>query len=68
MTQFHHTHWPEDGIAATSSVLKLLNLLVKVQISSGNSSITVMCKCVRGMCDVQYTVQHGYDMRQSCVL
>eukprot|EP00731_Ephydatia_muelleri_P016193 Em0009g617a len=43
VTQFHCTTWPENGKPTASCILKIIDVLVKAQISSGNRSITVMC-------------------------
>ena len=45
VTQFHYTKWPEDGVPqSTTGVLEVANLVQKVQMSSGNKAIVVMCK------------------------
>ena len=44
ITQFHHTKWSEKGeTPVTSSILRLIDALIKTQISTGNQAITVMC-------------------------
>ena len=51
VTQFHHTKWPERAHPpSTSSILKIMDALIKTQMTTGNHSITVMCKSV--ICDV----------------
>ena len=45
VTQFHYVKWPEDGVPqSTTSVLEMANLVQKVQMSTGNKAIVVMCK------------------------
>ena len=45
VTQFHYTEWPEDGVPqSTTAVLEVANLIQKVQMSTGNKAIVVMCK------------------------
>ena len=45
ITQFQYTKWPEDGVPqTTTSVLEMANLVQKVQMSTGNKAIVVMCK------------------------
>ena len=47
VTQFHMTGWPEHGRpASTGSVVEMLDMITKAQMSSGNRSITVLCKSV----------------------
>lgn len=43
VTQFHYTHWPEDGKPSNNSVLKIMEALIKAQITTGNKPIIVMC-------------------------
>ena len=43
--QLHYTRWPEDGVPqSTTGVLEMANLVQKVQMSTGNKAIVVMCK------------------------
>lgn len=45
VTQFQYLRWPEDTVPhATSTVLEIANLVQKVQMSTGNKSILVVCK------------------------
>ena len=45
VSQFHYTRWPEDGVPqSTIGVLEVANLVQKVQMSTGNKAIVVMCK------------------------
>ena len=45
VTQFQYVEWPEDGVPqSTTGVLEVANLVQKVQMSSGNKPIVVMCK------------------------
>jgi len=45
VTQIQHLKWPEDNVPkVTASVLEIANLVQKIQISSGNKAITIMCK------------------------
>ena len=45
VTQFHHTSWPEHGHPSnTGSIIKLIDMLTKAQMNSGNKVITVVCK------------------------
>ena len=45
VTQFHYVRWPEDGVPqSTTGVLEVANLVQKVQMSTGNKAIMVMCK------------------------
>ena len=45
VTQLHYTKWPEDGVPqSTTGVLEMANLIQKVQMSTGNKAIVVMCK------------------------
>ena len=45
VTQFQYVRWPEDGVPqSTTGVLEMANLVQKVQMSSGNKAIVVMCK------------------------
>ena len=44
--QIQYLKWPEQNVpTVTNSVLEIANLVQKIQISTGNSAITVMCKC-----------------------
>ncbi len=45
ITQFQYLRWQEDtGPNTTSGMLEIANLVQKVQMSTGNKSILVMCK------------------------
>ncbi len=45
ITHFQYLRWQEDGIPnSTSAILEITNLVQKVQISTGNKPIVVMCK------------------------
>ena len=45
VTQFHYTSWQEGRVPSnTDSMIEMLNKIMKVQMTSGNKSITVMCK------------------------
>jgi protein tyrosine phosphatase len=45
VTQFHYMNWPADGVPqSTTGILEVANLVQKVQMSSGNKAIVVMCK------------------------
>ena len=45
VTQFQYLKWPEDGVPqSTTGVLEVANLVQKVQMSTGNKAIVVMCK------------------------
>ena len=45
VTQFHYTKWPEEGVPqSTTGVLEIDDLIQKVQMSTGNKAIVVMCK------------------------
>ena len=45
VTQIQYTNWPEDGVPqSTTGVLEVANLVQKVQMSTGNKAIMVMCK------------------------
>ena len=47
MTQFHMTVWPEHGRpTSTGSVIEMLDMITKAQMSCGNRTITVLCKSV----------------------
>lgn len=44
VTQFHHTKWPErDTPPSSVSILEMINSLLKIQMSTGNHAIVVMC-------------------------
>ena len=48
ITQFQYLTWPEDNVPqVTSSILEIASLVQKVQISTGNKAIVVMCKYVK---------------------
>ena len=45
ITHFQYTRWPEDDVPqSTAGVLEVANLVQKVQMSTGNKAIVVMCK------------------------
>jgi protein tyrosine phosphatase len=45
VTQLQYTRWPADGVPqSTTGILEVANLVQKVQMSSGNKAIVVMCK------------------------
>jgi len=45
VTLIHHTKWPKkNAVPSTTSVLQMINILIKVQIKTGNHAIIVMCK------------------------
>ena len=45
VTQFHYLRWPEENAPnTTSTILEIANLVQKVQMSTGNKAIIVMCK------------------------
>ena len=47
VTQFQYLRWPEDSVPnTTSTILEIANLVQKVQMSTGNKSIIVLCKSV----------------------
>jgi len=47
VTQFHYLKWAENVTPMnTSTVLEIANLVQKVQMSTGNKSIVIMCKWV----------------------
>ena len=47
VTQFHYLRWPEDSAPnTTSTILEIANLVQKVQMSTGNKAIIIMCKSV----------------------
>ena len=44
-TVFHYLRWPRNGSPQrTASLLEIIELVNKKQMSSGNRAITVMCK------------------------
>lgn len=44
VTQFHHTKWPERGTPTSpDSVLQMINSLLKIQMSTRNHAIVVVC-------------------------
>ncbi len=48
ITQFHYLRWQEDAAPnSTSAILEIANLVQKVQMSTGNKPIVVMCKYVQ---------------------
>ena len=50
MTQFHMTVWPEHGRpTSTGSVIEMLDMITKAQMSCGNRTITVLCKSVSAL-------------------
>ena len=45
VTVFHYLRWPKNGSPQrTASLLEIIELVNKKQMSSGNRAITVMCK------------------------
>ncbi len=45
VTQIQYLKWPEHNVPrCTTSILEIANLVQKVQISTGNKAIVVMCK------------------------
>ena len=48
ITQFHHTHWPAYASPPSGSLIEMLDMVTKTQISTGNRPITIMCKYVGG--------------------
>ena len=47
VTQFHMSGWPEHSRpASTGSVVEMLDMITKAQMSSGNRAITVLCNTV----------------------
>ena len=45
VTLFHYLRWPKNGSPQrTASLLEVIELVNKKQMSSGNKAITVMCK------------------------
>lgn len=45
ITQLHHTQWQDETtLPTTVSVLKLIDNLIKIQMGTGNSAITVLCR------------------------
>ena len=46
ITQYHVTSWPEQGQVSPQLLIKLITHLNKLQRSTENKPITVMCKCV----------------------
>ena len=44
VTQFHHTHWPPHTSPPSGSLIEMLDMITKTQISTGNRPITIMCK------------------------
>ena len=47
VTQFQYLRWPEESAPnTTSTILEIANLVQKVQMSTGNKAIIVMCKSV----------------------
>ena len=45
VTQFQYLRWPEGSAPnTTSTILEIANLVQKVQMSTGNKSIIIMCK------------------------
>ena len=45
VTLFHYLRWPKNGcLQRTASLLEVIELVNKKQMSSGNKAITVMCK------------------------
>jgi protein tyrosine phosphatase len=47
VTQFQYMNWPEDSVPqSTTGILEVANLVQKVQMSSGNKAIVVMCRYI----------------------
>ncbi len=45
ITQFQYLRWQENAVPnSTSAILEIANLVQKVQMSTGNKPIVVMCK------------------------
>ena len=44
VTQFHHLDWPEDSNPSLGTLIEMLDMIIKMQMSTGNRPITVMCK------------------------
>jgi protein tyrosine phosphatase len=45
VTQFQYMRWPEDSVPqSTTGVLEVANLVQKVQMTTANKPIVVMCK------------------------
>ena len=47
VTQFHLTEWPPHQVPNTGTLIEMLDMVTKNQMSTGNRPITVMCKYVR---------------------
>ena len=47
LTQYHHTGWSSQKAPETSSILKIMDALIKTQRMTGNGAIAVVCKYVR---------------------
>jgi hypothetical protein len=46
VTQFHLTEWPPRQVPNTGTLIEMLDMVTKNQMSTGNRPITVMCKYV----------------------
>lgn len=46
VTQFHLAEWSPDGCPPTGSLIEMMDLITKSQISTGNRPITIICKYV----------------------
>jgi protein tyrosine phosphatase len=45
ITQFQYIRWPEDSVPqSTTGILEVANLVQKVQMTTANKPIVVMCK------------------------
>ena len=44
VTQFHLTEWPPNKVPNTGTLIEMLDMVTKNQMSTGNRPITVMCK------------------------
>ncbi len=45
ITQFHYLRWQENSVPnSTTAILEIANLVQKVQMSTGNKPIVVICK------------------------
>ncbi len=68
--QFQYLKWQEDAIpSSTSAVLEIANLVQKVQISTGNRLIVVMCKWVRQRKALLIVISSYYQIinNQRCI-
>ena len=59
VTQFQYLSWPEESAPnTTSTILEIANLVQKVQMSTGNKTIIVMCKSVHQYLYVTENINH----------